>query len=411
MVRNIGRLAHESGLRTFIAGGCVRDLVLGRRVKDVDIAVVGDALVLAHRFASVAGGTIVVYKQFGTATVTLSDGSVVDFATLRKESYPYPGALPVVSSGTIEEDLFRRDFTINAMAIAIDPLQFGRLIDHYGGLNDLKRKVIRVMHDKSFLDDPTRILRAVRFEQRFGFRIEPVTARLLRSALRARAFDSLKPPRLFEEFKKNLKESAVLANVKRLQALGALRFFGDNISVGSQRSRMFRKAAQLLRWGRSNLPDITDENVWLVYWMILCDGMPLVKLARTMDRSAFRSVDKDKVLDAISSIKVLKTLEGSDLTNSQAFLLLRSKSPEGLIYIGVKSSKKLTLSRIRTHLLKWRHVSLKINGDDLKRLGVPSGKIFKKILDEVLCRVVDGRLRLRSQQLAYVQSLCQHNQR
>lgn len=410
-MRDIGRLAHEAGLRTFIAGGCVRDLVLGRRVKDVDIAVVGDALVLAHRFASVAGGTIIVYKQFGTATVTLNDGSAVDFATLRKESYPYPGALPVVSSGSLEEDLFRRDFTINAMAIAINPVEFGRLIDLYGGQNDLKGKVIRVMHDKSFLDDPTRILRAVRFEQRFGFHIEPATERLLRGALGARAFDSLKPPRLFEEFKKNLKESAVLANVKRLQALGALSFFGEKFFIGAQRSRMFRKAAHGLRWGKNNLLDVTDQSVWLVYWMILCDSMPSAKIARMMDRTAFRSVDKDKVLNAISSVKILNILEQDKLTASQTFLLLRSKSPEELIYLGVKSSKTMTFSRIRAHLLKWRHVSLKINGDDLKRSGIPSGKIFKEILDEVLCRVVDGRLRLRSQQLAYVQSLFQHNQR
>jgi len=168
IVRDVGALSQDLGLRAFVAGGCVRDLILGRNVEDLDIVVQGNAVLVATRFVSIYKGKIVVYHQFSTATVTLLDGRAVDFASVRKEVYPYPGALPVVSQGSLEEDIFRRDFTINAMAIAIDPKHFGSLLDHYGGLNDLKRKSIRVLHDKSFIDDPTRILRAVRFEERFG---------------------------------------------------------------------------------------------------------------------------------------------------------------------------------------------------------------------------------------------------
>lgn len=408
MVRQIGSFAHESGLKAFISGGCVRDLVLGNRVKDVDIAVVGDAPVLARRFASVAGGTIVVYKQFGTATVTLTDGSIVDFATLRKESYPYPGALPVVSSGNVGEDLFRRDFTINAMAIAITPDKFGTLIDHYGGLVDIKRKVIRVMHDQSFIDDPTRILRAVRFEQRFSFSIEPVTLALLRRALRKGVLNTVKPPRLFEEFKKNLKEEAVLENLQRLNGFGALRPLGLPVSFESQRLRMVNDALESLKWGKKNLPDLTQESYWQVIWMVVCDGMSLQRAAKLMERCAFKSVDKDKVLGAISSAKIIKELGLPSLTASESYFRLRSMSPEELIYLGAKTTDPLARSRIRTHLLKWRHMSPKINGDDLKTLGIPSGKIFKDILEGVLGRVVDGRLRLKSQQLAYARDRYQH---
>ncbi len=411
IVRQIGSLAHNSGLKAFIAGGCVRDLILGRSVKDVDIAVVGDAVALARRFASLYRGNIVVYKQFGTATVTLNNGSAIDFATLRKEHYPYPGALPVVSSGNVEEDLFRRDFTINAMAIAITPDRFGLLVDHYGGSGDIKRKVIRVMHDQSFIDDPTRILRAVRFEQRFGFSIEPVTLGLLRRALRRGAFNSVKPPRLFEEFKKNLKEHAVLANLKRLHGLGALKFLGGPVSFAGDRVRLVKDALDSLNWGKKNLPDLTPESSWLVLWMVLCDGMSVQKAARAMERCAFKSVDKNKVLDAISSAKTLKEISSSHLSAGEAFSLLRSKSPEELIYLGAKSNDPLTRARIRMHLLKWRHMNLKINGEDLKGLGIPSGKIFKEILDGVLGRVVDGRLRLKSQQLAYARDLYKHHKR
>jgi tRNA nucleotidyltransferase (CCA-adding enzyme) len=408
-VREAGTLSHDFGFRAFVAGGCVRDLILGRDVEDLDIVVNGDAILVAKKFASMHHGKLVVYHQFRTATVTLPDERVVDFASVRKEDYPHPGALPVVSPGSLEEDLFRRDFTINAMAIAIDPGHFGSLLDHYGGLNDLKRKFIRVLHDKSFLDDPTRILRAVRFEQRFQFAIEPVTLRLLRQAMKRGAVNSVKPPRFFEEFKKNLKEPAAPRNIQRLSRLGVLKFLGQRVRSSENKSRFIRQAALSLLWAKKNLPDSSGLNGWLVFWMVLCDGVSLAAAIKDMEKFSFTHADKMKTISVLSSANVVERLAAKRLSDSEAFAILRAGSNEGLLFFWSKALKSLARERIQEYFLKWRHLNLKVNGDDLKRLGIPSGKMFKNILDQVLYRVVEGNCRLKSEQLAYARSLYQQS--
>lgn len=409
IVREIGGLSCGLGLRSFVVGGCVRDLILGRDVEDLDIVVNGDAVSVAKKFASLVQGKIVVYSQFGTATVMLTDGRVIDFASVRKENYPYPGALPVVSPGSLEEDLFRRDFTINAMAISIDPSHFGSLLDYYGGLKDLKRKFIRVLHKQSFMDDPTRILRAVRFEQRFQFAIEPETLRLLRQAMKRGAVTSVKPPRFFEEFKKNLKESAAPKNIKRLFQLGILKFLDHTVQVTERKFRLTRQAAVALLWAKKNLSDWPKLNGWLVFWMVLCDGTSLANLTKAMEKFSFTHSDKTKSIDAFSTTDIIKEIAVKRLSKGKIFALLRSKSNEELLFLWSKSLEKLARTRIQRYLLEWRHLTLEIDGDDLKRMGVPSGKMFKNILDQVLYRVVEGNCRLKSEQLAYARSLYQQS--
>src|SRR3989338_6390276 len=162
LVREIGETADENRLTTYVVGGFVRDLILKRKNLDLDIVVEGDAIGFARAFSKKKHAALTVYEKFGTATLRLPSGLKFDIAMGRKEAYPYSGALPVVAAGFIANDLFRRDFTINAMAVVINPQRFGELIDRFGGLGDLQRKKIRVLHEESFADDPTRILRAVR---------------------------------------------------------------------------------------------------------------------------------------------------------------------------------------------------------------------------------------------------------
>jgi tRNA nucleotidyltransferase (CCA-adding enzyme) len=407
IVREAGLLAGQSGLRAFVAGGCVRDLILGKKVKDLDIVIDGDAAVVAKKFASEHNGTMVKYPQFGTATVTLSGGRAVDFASVRQEIYPSPGALPVVSPGTLEADLFRRDFTINALAIEIGPERFGRLIDHYNGLNDLKARVIRVLHSKSFIDDPTRILRAVRFEQRFEFPIEPVTLGLLRQAVKRGAVNSVKPQRFFEEFRKNLKEQTAPENLNRLSQLEILKALSKDFKFDLRKLRLVREAEDALTWAHKNLKK-EPVNGWLVYWMILCDGIPFERVTKLQERFAFTAVDRIKTGNAFSSADAVKMMARRRLSAGQVFAVLRSRSVEELLFIWSKNPS--VRGMIQKYLLQWRHVGLKITGDDLKRLGIPSGRIFKNILDEVLYSVVDGRCRLRSQQLAYAETIYQQSQ-
>ena len=219
LLQTIGRIADRRGRRAYAVGGCVRDWLLRvPRTTDLDIVVEGNGIEVAQDVAGALGGTVHVHQQFGTATVLL-DNLSVDFATTRRETYAEPAAYPRVSAGTLGDDLFRRDFTINAMAMAITPSRFGRLMDPFQGARDLRGKTLRILHERSFLDDPSRVLRGVRFAQRFGLRWERRTHRALQEAIRAGSLGWLNVGRLRKELDRLLEEP----NPRRcLQALAAL---------------------------------------------------------------------------------------------------------------------------------------------------------------------------------------------
>ena len=218
LVRSVGALAGEHGLAAYLVGGPVRDLMLRLPNIDLDITVEGSGIRLAEAFAALhRDAKVAKYPSFKTATVRLADGRLVDFATARQETYARGGAFPAVKPAGIKEDLIRRDFTINAMAIGIDPKNEGRLIDPFDGSSDLRLKNLRILHEKSFLDDPTRILRAARFKARLGFKIEAKTLKLLKSAIKIKVLDTIKPQRYLKDFNKILKEPKSLEAIKCLK--------------------------------------------------------------------------------------------------------------------------------------------------------------------------------------------------
>jgi len=217
-LRRLGRLAEAQGLETYAVGGCVRDWLLGAaRVTDLDVCMVGDGIAFAKAAARRLGASVVVHEPFGTATLERRPAGLrIDVAGCRKETYAKPAAYPTVSPGTLREDLFRRDFTINAMAMAIGPQAFGRLVDAFGGRRDLQAKRLRVLHAKSFVDDPSRILRAARFAARDGLLLEPQTARWLRQALAAGLIARLNRGRIRKELRRMLEEPDPVACLAQL---------------------------------------------------------------------------------------------------------------------------------------------------------------------------------------------------
>jgi tRNA nucleotidyltransferase (CCA-adding enzyme) len=202
----------------YAVGGCVRDWWLKSPDRtDVDVTVEGDGIGAARAIARAFGGTVNAHQQFGTATVTLGSRRV-DFATCRRESYAKPAAYPMIEPGTLEEDLFRRDFTMNAMAVALSPGRFGLLMDPFRGADDLARRQLRILHERSFLDDPSRILRGIRFLERFHLRWEPDTECLMRDAMADGALGRLNPGRLQKELDRMLEEPDPSACLQRLAA-------------------------------------------------------------------------------------------------------------------------------------------------------------------------------------------------
>ncbi len=243
LLRAVGRVAERAQVRAYAVGGCVRDWWLGKQdVTDLDIAIEGDGVAFAKQLARVLRARLTVHEQFGTATLELpaswvvasrrpsartsragkrarqnvGAGRRIDIATCRKEVYATPAAYPKVMAGTLREDLFRRDFTINAMAVAIHAPRFGELVDPFHGSRDLKTRRLRILHRRSFIDDPSRILRAVRFAQRFGLRLDPATARCLKAALADGAVTRLNRGRLRKELERMIQEPNPHACLVRL---------------------------------------------------------------------------------------------------------------------------------------------------------------------------------------------------
>ncbi|MBI2104525.1 MAG: CCA tRNA nucleotidyltransferase [Candidatus Omnitrophica bacterium] len=230
LLRAIGGLADQRGMRAYAVGGCVRDWLLGLPIDtpDLDVTVEGDGIAVARAAGHALGGTLTVHQQFGTATQRLrrrADGGRpsgplrVDFATCRRETYARPAAYPKIAAGTLKDDLFRRDFTVNAMAAALSPARFGALVDPFHGARDLEQRRLRVLHGRSFLDDPSRLLRGIRFAQRFGLRWEPLTRRAAEEAVAAGALGWLNAGRLRRELARMRGEPDPLACFEALAAL------------------------------------------------------------------------------------------------------------------------------------------------------------------------------------------------
>lgn len=217
-----GRCADHMGFEAFMVGGLVRDLFLDYENYDIDLVVEGDGIQFAEILAREYGAAISCYKNFGTAALTFSGGYKIDVATARTEIYEHPAALPKVRPGLIRDDMYRRDFTINTLAVSLNPGHFGKLLDFFDARKDIKRKLIRVMHDLSFVDDPTRAFRAVRFEQRFGFRIVKSTEKLIKNLIEGNFFTKLADYRICSELELILREKEPLPALKRLEELGIL---------------------------------------------------------------------------------------------------------------------------------------------------------------------------------------------
>ncbi len=396
----IHKLADKKGVSAYLVGGIVRDLLLKRPNLDLDIVLEGDAVRFAHELLKdlpqdkKTAPQLITYNQFGTATLDFSKFSI-DFATARKESYPYPGALPIVEQGTIQDDLFRRDFTVNAMAIAIHKDQFGQLVDYYGGLDDLKNKKIRILHDKSFLDDPTRILRAVRFEQRLNFRIEQKTLALLKSALSQGYVETVKSARYFAEFIKILNEPFVRKYIQRLSELKGLNFLGRNFSLNV-------KLVSLLEQNRKVLPKNNycfDDQQWLVYLMSFVDWRYWEGLEDKLKQFNLNKSNRKAVLESQNASQFIKKLQRINLAKNKIYRILKPLSYSVIVYMRLTTQSKLVRRRIDGFITKYSLITLSIDGNDLKRLGIAEDQKMGCILDILLNRKINGQIKTRSEEL------------
>ncbi|MFA6078897.1 MAG: CCA tRNA nucleotidyltransferase [Candidatus Omnitrophota bacterium] len=407
LIERISRLANRRGYRAFVVGGTVRDILLGRRGIDIDIVIEGNAIRVGRALAEAAGSSIKEHKRFGTCTVLMSDGLKIDLASARKEVYKMPAELPEVESSSLKNDLARRDFTINAMAISINSDDFGSLTDLFGGEQDLLHKRIKALHDKSFIDDPTRMIRAIRFEQRLGFTIDGHTEALIRDAVKDNMLEKVSAQRLREELILVLKEKEPLRMLKRMGELHELKFIHPVLKIDKEKEELFSSIDRMCGWYDGLTFDKKPMERWIVYMIALMGSLRSKDFSAVCRRFAFPR----NVRLAIGEYKRHGRPAGAalalraDMMPSEIFKILMPLSNEVVLALLAGAVSKRVVSRIKDFILKYSHVNLAITGADIKALGLKPGPKFKEMLDEVLYKKLDGLIAGKRGELKYVKEM------
>lgn len=368
----------------YLVGGAVRDLLRGEDPKDVDIAVEGDARSAARAVAERLGSDAREYERFGTATVE-TPGSTYNFATTRQESYDEPGALPLVTPASLAEDLGRRDFGINAMAVGLSGDDLGHLYDPYGGVADMAAGVVRVLHERSFLDDPTRLLRALRYATRLGFALDPETERLAREAVAADALSTVSGARIRDELMDLLRETDAPSGIERMRELEIHSALHPDLDPDPElvASAALGAVAIGADRGVAALAALIEEapeklDLWLGDLHLLADERDAAaRAARVGPRIAMALREREH------SPSELRALLGREPPESLALALALHAPPEPI--------------------LRWiselRPVQLEISGADLLAAGLPEGPALGRALDETLNRKLDGLVSGRDAEL------------
>lgn len=407
LLRGIGEIADDMGFGAFAVGGFVRDLLQQQPNKDLDIVVEGNGIAFAKKITEKMGGKYLAHEKYLTAIITLPDGFKVDIATARLEYYESPAAMPMVELSSIKLDLSRRDFSINAMALQINAEHFGTLIDYFNCQNDLKQKKIKVLHNLSFVEDPSRIFRAVRFESRMKFMIAEHTVRLIKNAISMNLFGKSRDNRFLSELKIIFSEKDPLPSLLRLADFQIFQYLWPDLRPHCRVDRRFCHTLQQTRQAIENFEKM-QPTLKVTRWMIYL--MTIFHRSSTEELRAFctRFGEEKRHAKILLSMKkssdaILAKLHTTPRMRKSALsLLLEESSNESLLYmIGVakKTATKIALFDYVTHL---RYLKPHLGGKDLMELGYMPGPDFKKILTELRFARMDALLDNRDEELDFV---------
>ncbi|QOY36237.1 CBS domain-containing protein [Anaerobacillus isosaccharinicus] len=402
LLKTIGEKADNLNYRAYMIGGIVRDLVIGRQNDDIDIVVEGDGIYFAKLLANSLGGSVRVHEKFGTATWKHLSGLKIDITSARTEYYEYPSALPTVEMSSLREDLLRRDFTINAMALQINKSNFGKLIDFFHGYKDIDEKKVKILYNLSFVEDPTRILRAVRFEQRFGFEMDKQTLEL--AQISVDKISSTSKPRLAHELNKLLMEENPVEAICRLQELGVL-----NYLVGPNNFDI--ETIQLLERFKVFVDEVTfstesenscNEQLWICYLAILFfkqeNGLQLVK-DFALNNEHLHIVDE--IYHLVTSEQALS----DEIQLGNLHKLLKKFKKEAIICFAIlKNLPEVKTKLIKTYLIARMAIPKLIDGRELKALNIPPSPLFSKILLEIECAYLNKDIFTKKDALRFVKN-------
>ncbi len=410
LLRRVGRVAEEKGYALYVVGGFVRDLFLGLPNLDLDLVVEGDAIALAQDLAGQWGGRARSHRHFGTAKWILEEARVegeglprhLDFVTARTEFYKEPTALPTVEFSSLRHDLYRRDFTINTLAIGLSGAHYGRLFDFYGGLRDLERGLVRVLHNLSFIEDPTRILRAVRLEQRLGFSIEQRTLNLLRDALEQGLLERTTGERIRHELLLILEEEEPEHALARLDKLRILERLSPRLTWDDWLARRFPRVREMGAAGQ-----VGNTTLPLLYLATLFYRLSSHEVEEAIARYHFRA-RSSRLLREMLQLRqevVPPLCAPEPLPRSRIYRLLHPFSLRALRLLSLLEELPAVEGAVSLYLEELRTVRTILRGDDLRALGLTPGPLYRQILDALLAGRLDGQVRTRADEESLLERL------
>jgi tRNA nucleotidyltransferase (CCA-adding enzyme) len=403
LLRSVAEEAARNHLPLYIVGGFVRDLLLGHPGLDFDLVVEGDAIGLARAVAAKQGGKVTVHTRFKTAQWFPPPATGIpmflDFTSARLEVYKHPAALPTVKPGTLTDDLRRRDFTINTLALRLDGEHFGELHEEMGGLEDLREGVVRAMHNNSFVDDPTRLFRMLRYEQRYGFKIAPETLALVPAALPL--IDHLSAERVRHELDLILEEENAALILMRLEKFGILAAVHTAMVWNHASQTHFvngMAAAQTIEHPPSRR--MLGWSLWLM-------GVPRPGLKSIEKRLHFESGLRDMLQAAsalFADVNFLARKKNSRCVAALDDIPLRAVQSVSLVLPAGPARQAL-----HNYLETWRHIKPKTTGHDLKNRGLPPGPEYQSILRRLREAWLDGEVKTLEEEIILLDKLIKKN--
>jgi tRNA nucleotidyltransferase (CCA-adding enzyme) len=376
----------------------------------------GDGIAFAKNLAEKLGGRFRDHPIFKTAIVIFEDDDGkeqhIDVATARLEYYEYPGALPTVELSSIKMDLSRRDFTVNALAICLNKTNFGMLVDPFGAVRDLREKHIRVLHSLSFIEDSTRILRAIRFEKRFNFKLGPETEKLLKNCLQLGFLQKLSGSRLFNEMCHIFDEKEPLSCLERMENVGIMRQIHPLLGITPAKVTTLADIGSVLSWYKLLFLKQQPVN-WMVYLLAICPNAKYNEMSEVLERFNVPEKQRNEFMllreTTRTAIKQLQAWqENSEKSMSVLYNILIHIPLEGILHLMAQSNMQGIKKELANFLSRLWNISLEINGDDLLAMGITQGPQIGAILKYVLGAKVDGLANTREEQLEAARMRMQH---
>ncbi|GHS89424.1 hypothetical protein AGMMS49957_12660 [Synergistales bacterium] len=407
LLRRVGKKATELDMKAYIVGGAVRDILLGEKSIDIDISIEGDAETFVQNWNE-PGCRVTTHGNYKTGTITFPDGQKIDVATARREFYEYAAALPEVESDSLKQDLGRRDFSINAMAVSLSEGNWGVLLDFYGGRRDLKKGLLRVLHNLSFVEDPTRVIRGARLASRLDMTFEDNTLRLLKGALSGNLLSKLSDSRVRAELESISSEKKPLKAARRMEDLGVWEaiFTGFHFTrVATKRMRRMQKALSFIK--AKNALVAGGCQKWLLFTAILIsDSAPSVQ-SLVMDKLHFSQNERSGVLKCLSSLSPIEQFVNSIASkkspkNSEVYLFLKNYALTPLMFCWAATKRKETRRWITLHILNFDTMKGSLTGRDLQKMGYEQGSLLGDMLSDIRLARMNGEIKSREDEMAYI---------